>query len=171
MCDPTPIRNWLWGVYAAILAAVGFIIIAIGTNASIKGALTSPTWMGCAGIATFAALCLCFRVNYALDDFCRCAEPSCVAECSNMGNTVNAFIAVLGIQVTACALAAVTAWVPYFGQAPMWIILGTLLLQVPLIISALVFYSHFADCAAPQPVDELGRLPAPTRPDRRPPHP
>jgi len=148
MCDPTPIRNWLLGILAAIFGAIGLIVVAAVANGSFWLAWTSPGWMLAAAAATAVAAFLCGSALTALDVFCRCAGPKCAVACSNMRNTLNAARVVLGIQATACLTAALPAWIPGAGQVLMWIIVGALLLQAALIISAMAFYSQLTACNA-----------------------
>src|SRR5437899_5164696 len=147
MCDPTPLRNWLIGIAAAIVVAIGFIIVAAVTNGSFWLAWQSPGWMLLAAAATATAIILCGQALTALDTLCRCAGERCVGQCDNMRNTLNAARFVLGIQATACLVTAAYAWIPGAAQPSMWIIVGSLVLQAALIISALAFFSSLATCA------------------------
>lgn len=151
MCDPSPIRNWLLAVLAAIAVAIGLIIAAAVANGSFWLAYTSPVWMLLAAAATALAIFLCGQAMTALDVFCTCAGPRCAGPCTNMRNTINAARAVLGIQATTCLAAALAAWIPIAGQVLMWIIIGALVIQVALIISAIVFIDQLTACAKPAP--------------------
>jgi hypothetical protein len=149
MCDPTPVRNWLIGIAAAIAVAIGLIVAAAVTNGSFWLAWQSPGWMLLAAAAAGAAVLVCGQTLTALDTLCRCAGERCAGQCYNMRNTLNAARVVLGIQATACLLAAAYAWIPWVAQPSMWIIVAALATQAALIISALAFFSSLARCARP----------------------
>lgn len=151
MCDPTPIRNWLVGILAAILVAIGLIVVAAVANGSFWLAWTSPGWMLAAAAAAATAVFLCGSALSALDVFCACAGPKCAGACSNMRNTLNAARVVLGIQATTCLAAALVAWIPVGGQVLMWTIVGALVIQTALIISAIAFYAQLTACNALTP--------------------
>jgi hypothetical protein len=71
---------------------------------------------------------------------------ACSGAYSNLRNAITALITVLTIQATACFVAAGIAWIPWAGQAPMWVILGTLFIQMPLIPSLIAFGVQLVDC-------------------------
>lgn len=162
MCDPTPVRNWLLAVLAAIISAIACIVAAAVANGSIWQAWQSSIWMIVAAASTGLATFLCGQALSVLDTFCRCTGVRCVGACSNMRNTINAVRVVLGIQMTACLMAAAQAWIPFVGQALMYPILAALFIQLVLIASAIVFYRQLEDCARP-PIDPGGG-PSPTGP-------
>lgn len=152
MCDPTPIRNWLFAILAAILASIAAIVVAAVLNASFWQAWQSPIWMGVAAAAAALAALFCGQAISALDTYCNCVGPRCAGQCSNMRNVLNAARVVLGIQATTCLVAALQAWIPVAGQVIMWTIIGALAIQAALIASAIVFYGNLVACGAPTPV-------------------
>src|SRR5690349_2790863 len=132
MCDPTPIRNWLLAILAAIVVAVAFIVVAAVTNGSFWLAWQSPGWMLLAAASTGLGLFLCGKALDALNTFCTCASERCAGACSSMRNTLNAARTVLGIQAVACLQAAAIAWIPGVPQVIMWTIIGALVIEAAL---------------------------------------
>lgn len=169
MCDLTPVRNWLIATVVAIFAAVAIIIGAAIANASWWLAWTAPIGMAFAAAATGLAMLFCGFAKSALDAFCKCAakSPACASPCSSLGNVLAAAITVLGIQATACLWAALAAWIPGAGQFLMWIIIGSLVIQAALILSAIVFLNQLSTCqtsAPPVPPVPSGPPKPPTAP-------
>ena len=146
MCDPTPIRNWLLAIVAAIVVAIALIIAAAVTNGSFWLAWQSPGWMAGAFAATALAALFCGFAIDALDVFCKCAGSKCSGECANMRNTLNAARVVLGIQALACLYAALQAWIPIYGLGVMIAIGAALVIQLGLIASAIFFFSALERC-------------------------
>jgi hypothetical protein len=127
----------------------GVVLIIIGAavaNSSFYYAFTAPVGMIVAAAVTGIALFCCNQAIDALNAFCECAGRKCAGQCGNIKNTLVAMAAVLGIQVTACLIAAATAWVVVIGQAPMYVILGAFLIQIFLGIFALYFLSQLGNC-------------------------
>lgn len=146
MCDLSPVRNWLIATVAAIFGAVFIIVGAAIANGSWWYAWMAPLGMLAAAGATGLAIFFCGRALAALDTFCKCAGISCSGPCTNLRSVLIAAHVVLGIQTMACLYAAVAAWIPVVGQVVMWTIIGSLMIQGALIISALVFLSQLATC-------------------------
>lgn len=151
MCDLGPLRKYLAFTVASILTAVGLIVAAAVANGSFFGAVASPGLMIAAGLATIVAMALCGAALNALEVFCRCAGRACAGACSNFRNTLKAGAILLGIQATACFVAAGIAWIPWAGQAPMWAIAGALILQVVLLISAFFLLGTLSKCQSTEP--------------------
>jgi hypothetical protein len=152
MCDLTPVRNWLIATAAAIFVAVAIIVGAAIANGSWWYAWAAPFGMLAAAGATGLAILFCNRAIAALDTFCACAGPRCAGPCGNLRRTLVAAGVVLGIQATACLAAAAAAWIPVAGQVVMWTIIGALVIQAALIISAIAFMTQLATCqSAPAP--------------------
>jgi hypothetical protein len=147
MCDTTPLRNWLLAIAAAILVAIAFIITAAVLNGSFWLAWQSPIWMLLAAAATGGAILLSGQASNALDILCRCTGDRCAGQCNNMRNVLAAAKVVLGIQAIACLTTAAYAWIPGAAQPSMWIIVGSLIIQAALIISAIAFLSNLQTCA------------------------
>jgi hypothetical protein len=146
MCDPSAVRNWLAATLAGMLIVVAIIIGAIVANSIWYYAFAAPGVMISAALATGAALFCCNQAINALNAFCNCAGRKCAGQCGNLRNTLIAMATVLGIQATACLAAAAPAWIPGVGQAPMYVIIGALLIQIALAISALAFLSQLGNC-------------------------
>jgi hypothetical protein len=147
MCDPSPVRNWLFAVLAAVIGAIGFIGVAIATNGSFWLAWQSPGWMLAAAGSTGLAVVFCGFAVAALDRYCTCVGEHCSGACANLRNTINAARVVLGIQAMSCLAAALIAWIPGIGQPPMYAIAGALFLQVVLLVAAIAFYKNLVACA------------------------
>jgi len=166
MCDLSPVRNWLIATLVAIFAAVAIIVGAAIANASWWYAWTSPIGMAVAAGATGLAIVFCGLAISALDAFCKCAagSPKCAGPCTNLGNVLQAARIVLGIQATACLWAALAAWIPGAGQGLMWVIIGSLVVQAALIISAMAFLSQLDTCQVKVPPIPDGPGKPPTSP-------
>ena len=152
MCDLSPVRNWLIATLVAIFAAVAIIVGAAIANGSWWYAWTALFGMLAAAAATGLAILFCGFALSALNTFCACAGSKCAGPCGNLRNVLIAANVVLGIQATACLAAALVAWIPVAGQPVMWIIIGALLIQTILIISAFAFMSQLATCQTSPPV-------------------
>lgn len=146
MCDSTPVRNWLIGTLVAIVAVAAIVIGAAIANGSWWYTYLSPFGMLVAAGVTAGAILLVGAAQSALTTFCTCAGPACAGPCSNLGSVLTAVKVVLGIQATACLAVALYAWVPLAAQPAQWAIIGSLIAEAALIISALVFFSQLATC-------------------------
>jgi hypothetical protein len=165
MCDTSPLKNWLYAIAAAILAAIASIVMAAILNGSFWLAWTSPVAMLAAAAASFLGATFCNSALDALEVLCRCTGDRCFGQCNNLRNILRAAAGVLGIQGTACLGAAAAAWIPYVGQPVMWIIIGALTIQFALIISAIAFMARMDECATrgvPGPGREPGSGPVPS---------
>ena len=152
MCDFTPVRNWLIGLAAAITVAAAVALGAAAVNNTGWYAWLAPAGMILAAAITASAILLCGAAIDALDAFCACAGSRCAGACSNLRATLNAARVVFGIQATACLVAAGVSWIPWVGAAPIYVIIGALIVQLALIISAIYFVTQLASCqTAPTP--------------------
>lgn len=151
MCDWTPVRNWLIGVAAAIISAAAIALGAAAVNPNVWYSWLAPLGMVVAAAVTLGALLLCVGAIGALDTFCACAGPRCAGPCGNLRTTLEAARIVLGIQATACLTAALSAWIPGIGGAPIWVIIAALVSQLVLIIAAIAFLSQLASCQSAPP--------------------
>ncbi|MBA3870001.1 MAG: hypothetical protein H0X30_12715 [Anaerolineae bacterium] len=151
MCDPTPIRNWLIAAFVTLIVAVAAIGAAIGFNLSLYYTYVAPGWMLVAAILVGVSILLIGQAASALDVFCKCAGESCAGVCNNMRNTLNASRVVLGILAATCVAGAIPALIPIVGQFALWPIAGSLLVQIALIITAIVFYNQLTTCAVRPP--------------------
>ncbi len=70
----------------------------------------------------------------------------CIDIFENFHRAATAIAIVLGIQATACFVAAGIAWIPWAGQGPMYVILGALIAQVPLVASLLYYLFSLREC-------------------------
>lgn len=162
MCDPTPVRNWLIACFVGILAAVATIVGAAIANGSWWYTYLSPIGMLVAAGLTGAAIGACAMALSALDTVCACAGDRCSGPCNNLRNVLRAAMTVLGIQVTACLTVAAYAWIPGAANPAQWVIIGALIVQSALIISAIAFYDQLSGCTARPPA------PPPAPPGRPP---
>ena len=160
MCDPSPVRNWLIGPAATVASAAAIALGAAAVNNTGWYAWLAPAGMLVAAGLAGLAVVFCGMAIDALDVFCACAGSRCAGPCSNLRNTLNAARVVLGIQATACLAAAAIAWIPWAGSAPIYVIVGALIIQVGLVISAIVFMSQLASCQT----DTVPAPPAPKAP-------
>lgn len=151
MCDFGPLRNWLIALAVAIAAAAAIIVGAAVANGSWWYTYLSPIGMAVAAAATGGAILLCGQALSALDMFCSCTGPKCAGQCSNLRNTLQAAKVVLGIQAVACLTVAAYAWIPGAAQPAQWAIIGALLIQAALIISAIAFMAQLSNCGTVKP--------------------
>jgi hypothetical protein len=147
-CDPTPLRNWLLAIGAAILTSVATIVGAAVANGSYWYVYLAPIGMLVAAGFAGLALLFCGFALSALNAICACTSGRCKGQCDNLSNVLNAARVVLGVQATACLTVAAYAWIPGAAQPAMWTIIGSLIVEAALIFSAIGFYSALADCAA-----------------------
>ena len=147
MCDPTSVRNWLIALLGAILLAVAIIAGAAIANGSYWYTYLSPFGMLAAAAATGGAILICGQALSALDALSQCTGPKCAGQCANLRNTLQAARVVLGIQATACVTVAAYAWIPGAAQPAQWTIIGALIVEAALIISAIVFFANVSSCA------------------------
>ena len=70
---------------------------------------------------------------------CRSAGPACSDGCSNLAFTLDAFFLLLAIQAITSLIVALLALL-FDARGPEWIIVGTLALQIPLVILAFRSY-------------------------------
>jgi len=149
MCDWTPVRNWLLATLAAVFSAAATVLVAAVLNGSWWYAYLSTVAMLIAAGFAYLAVGGCALAKSALTTFCTCAGPNCQGPCNNLANVILGAIAVLGIQGAACLLAIAPAWVPGAGQTPMYVIIGALLIEAALIISAFAFFAQLTSCQKP----------------------
>lgn len=152
MCDFSVVAGLLTSASLAITVATIAIGVAIATNAGFFTAGGSPAAMITAGISTLAAAGFLIAANVAVTDFFNCMITSnpgisaCAGQLTNFSNNISAIITTLGIQATACFATAGIAWIPWAGQVPMWVIIGSLTVQAALIPSLIVFFNNLKDC-------------------------
>jgi hypothetical protein len=134
---------------AGIVAAIVAIGVAVGLNNSFFGAPGAPAAMVAAGIASVAAVVALRLLIVDVNEYFSCmgSPDSCSVELSNVINSINALVVVLGIQATACFVAAGIAWIPWAGSAPMYAILASLITQLALVPSLYIFMADLASCA------------------------
>jgi hypothetical protein len=153
MCNFSMIDVYLTACGVGITAALISLGIAIALNNGFFSAPGSPVAMIAAGIATGVALGSIYLARGAFEEYLSCMELShrgisalCESSISNFMNAIAALATILGIQTTACFAAAGIAWIPWAGQAPMWVILATLILQIPIITTLGIFFVDVKNC-------------------------
>lgn len=151
MCDFSPVRNWLIGLAAAIVSAAAIALGAAAVNNTGWYAWLAPVGMLAAAAVAGLAVLLCGFAIDALNGFCACAGARCAGPCGNLRTTLNAARVVLGIQATACLTSALSAWIPGVGSAPIYVIVGALVIQLALIISAIAFAVQLGSCQSSTP--------------------
>ena len=149
MCDlPTIIAllGTAGGLITASLIALG---VAIVLNNGFFSAPASPAAMIIAGGLLVGAVVALVPAAGKINDYVQCmgAATACAGELSNLQNALTALISVLLIQATASFVAAGIAWVPWAGQIPMWVILGSLVMQLILIPTIIAFFNDLVRCA------------------------
>jgi hypothetical protein len=149
MCDLTSLYAFLGTAGGLIAGAIAAIGVAAALNNGFFSAPASPAAMVTAGGLTVAAAAAAGAARGAAEAYFQCmgSPASCAGEYQNLINALAAIITVLGIQGTACFAAAGIAWIPWAGQAPMYAILGALIIQAALIPSIIGFAVALVDCA------------------------
>jgi hypothetical protein len=152
LCDPGPFRAWLSGASAAIIAAIALIIAAAVLNASFWAAGGSPIVMLAAAASAYIAVGLLSQAISRLNELCACLSESgggsCSGSCQNLRTNLDAIRIVVGIQASACVAAAGIAWIPWAGAAPMAVILGALVVNAALLVSAMAFWVQLENCVS-----------------------
>jgi hypothetical protein len=145
MCDPTPVRNWILQISAAIIGVLALTVAAAVAKGSWWTAWASPILIGLAGGAALGAAAMCGGAVSALNTFCTCAakSPACAGPCSSLRNIFAGAAIVLGIQGLACLLAAFTS---AGSDITMWIVTAALALEAALLVSAAIFYAQLSSC-------------------------
>ncbi len=157
MCDLPTIVALLGTTAGLITASLVALGVAIALNNGFFSAPGSPAAMVTAGALLVAAVAVLSPATALINDYVSCmgAGAACAGQLSNVQNALAALITVLGIQAAASFAAAGIAWIPWAGQAPMWVILGSLVVQLALIPSVIVFFNDLVSCvtaAATPPV-------------------
>lgn len=147
MCEISTVL--LATVAAGIIAAIASVGVAVVLNNGFCTAPASPAAMIVAGASTLVAV---GALSFLLGDVnnyyqCMGSPAACDGELSNVTNAINALRTVLGIQATACFVAAGIAWIPWAGAAPMYVILASLITQLALVPSLYIFLGDLASCA------------------------
>jgi hypothetical protein len=143
MCDLSQLTIFLSAAAALVAVAIAAIVVAAILNNGFFSAPGSPAFMVAAGVSTLLAVA---ALKNAYNLAAACSTPACGGALSNLLNVLAALITVLGIQAVACFAAAGIAWIPWAGQVPMYVILGSLISQAILIPSAIAFAVAFVDC-------------------------
>jgi hypothetical protein len=148
MCDLSPVTILLSTVSAFILGAQISLGVAIGLNNGFFSAPGAPIPMGVSGGLLAAAAGILFGAMAALGEYATCADASraCANNLSNVQNALAGLATLLAAQSIASFAAAGVAWIPWVGQAPMWVILGSLLLQAGVIPLTGVYISELIEC-------------------------
>lgn len=149
MCDLPSIIALLGTAAGLITASLVALGVAIALNNGFFSAPGSPAAMVTAGALVAAAAAVLGPASGLINDYVTCmnAGAACAGQLSNVQNALAGLITVLGIQAVASFAAAGIAWIPWAGQAPMWVILGSLVVQLALIPSVIVFFNDLVRCA------------------------
>jgi hypothetical protein len=149
MCDLPTIVALLGSAAGLITASLVALGVAIALNNGFFSAPGSPAAMAVAGGLLVAAVAVLSPASALINDYVSCmnAGAACAGQLSNVQNALAGLITVLGIQAVASFAAAGIAWIPWAGQAPMWVILGSLVVQLALIPSIIVFFNDLVRCA------------------------
>lgn len=157
-CDPGSLIASLVAAGVAIAVAIGFIVAAAIANNSFFGAAGSPALMVGAGVSSGVATGLLGLAKSAADAYFQCAgsPPACLGAYDNLIAALAAMITVMGIQTTACFVVAGIAWIPWAGGAPMYVILGALIIQAALIPTIIAFANALISCISSLPMGGTG---------------
>jgi len=140
----------LLGTAGVLLAgAIAAVIVAAVLNNGFFSAPASPAAMVTAGLLAAAAAAALAVAKGQADSFFQCmgAPPACAGALSNLLNALTALITVLGIEATACFVAAGFAWIPWAGAAPMYVILAALIIEAVLVPTLIAFAVTLVSCA------------------------
>src|SRR6266699_203504 len=132
-----------------LAAAIAAVVVAAVLNNGFFSAPASPAAMISAGLLTGAAVAALAFARAQAESYFQCmgAPPACAGALSNLLNALMALVTVLGIQVTACFVVAGIAWIPWAGGAPMYVILGALIIEAALIPTTIAFAVTLVSCA------------------------
>lgn len=150
MCDLYWLIGLLTTVGALIAAAAAAVGVASALNGGFFSAPAAPAAMVTASVTSgIAAGMLGIGVRVAIDDFFRCmgSPPECAQLLTDLQGVIAGLATVLLVQAVAAGVVAAVAWVPWAAQPGMLTILGALLLQLPLIPSAIALTVALIDCA------------------------
>lgn len=151
-CDDTRVVASLAGSGVALTGSIGCLVAAAAANDSFLAIPASPPLVVASAVLGTAALGGLVSARSAAQAYfdCRVAEGRPVERCRgalrNFLTNLDAEIAVLGIEVSATWAVVAPAIIPYAGSAPMFTILGALLIQLALIASLIAFYTAFRNC-------------------------
>lgn len=159
-CNITPLLGFLIAALAFALMADSMLVAAAIANNSFWLALGTPAISLLAGACAAAAGALLLAAVNALNTYCQCLEGNCAGDCNNLANTLKGAAAVMFSEATACAVASGFDWIPWVGAAPIYVIIATVVLQIPLIIMAISFTNQLATCG--QSATPVGSGPSPT---------
>jgi hypothetical protein len=147
-CDLTGVYGLLTAASVSIAVAIAFVIAAAAANNSFFGAAGSPALMIGAGVASLAAVGTLAGARAMIESYFGCmgSPAECQGQLNNLLNVIAALMTVLSIQATASFVTAGIAWIPWAGAAPMYVILGALIVQAALIPTAVAFVNDFIAC-------------------------
>lgn len=148
MCEVAGLLASLASAGSLVLVSIGLITAAALANNGFFSAPSSPALMVAAGVAIIAAGAALSVAKALAEDYFQCmgAPDACRGALENFLTNIDALILVMGIQATASLAAASVAWIPWAGAAPMYAIIGTLVLQASLIPSLTAFWVVLEDC-------------------------
>ena len=149
MCDLPTVIALLGTAGALITVSMVLLGVAIALNNGFFSAPASVGVMISAGGTLVGAIVVLVPLAGMVNDYVQCmgAATACAGELSNFQNALTALITVLAIQATASFVAAGIAWIPWAGQIPMWVILGSLFMQLALIPTIIAFFNDLVRCA------------------------
>jgi hypothetical protein len=147
-CDLGPVYGLLSAAAVSIALAIGFVVAAAAANNSFFGAGASPALIIAAGVASLAAVGSLAGARAMIENYFACmgSPAACQGALSNLLNVIAGLMTVLSIQATASFVVAGVAWIPWAGAAPMYVILGALIVQAALIPTAVAFVTDFISC-------------------------
>ncbi len=147
MCEISTALLWL--AAGGIVGAIASLGVAIALNNAFCTAPAAPGAMIAAGVASLVAVTALSLLGSEISNYYECmnAPQACAVDLTNAINAVNALKTVLGFQASACFVAAGIAWIPWAGAVPMYVILASLIIQLAVIPSLIIFLINLVSCA------------------------
>jgi hypothetical protein len=151
-CDDTRVVASLTASGVALTGSIGTLGAAALANNSLFGVGASPPLVVASAVLGTAAVAGLVSAGAAAQDYLDCwaAEGRTVERCRgalrNFLTNLEAEIVVLGIQVSATWAIVGVSIIPWAGAVPMYVIIGSLIVQLGLIASLIAFYTAFRNC-------------------------
>lgn len=148
MCDIGTLEAVLGTAAGFITAALALIAVATALNGGFFSAPSAPAPMAAAGATTLAAVASLVAARALVENYfqCRGAPPECLGDYSNLISTFDGLITTLSIQAAATIALAAVAWVPWAIIPAQVAIVASLIAQLALIPTIIVFWSNLKSC-------------------------
>lgn len=148
MCDVGTLEAVLGTAAAFITAALALIAIATALNGGFFSAPSAPAPMAAAGATTLAAIASLVAARTLVENYFQCkgAHPGCLGDYSNLINVFDGLISTLSVQAAATIALAAVAWVPWAIIPAQVAIVASLVVQLTLIPTIIVFWTELKNC-------------------------